>query len=332
MSHRHSRRTFFEIVTGATAALTAGGIARAAGEPESKQTYTYKNLDGCEIKADVFRASTEKNAPVVVWIHGGALIMGSRDGINAALRGRLRDAGYTVVSIDYRLAPETKLPAIIEDVQDACRWVRGEGPALFGIDPDRVAVMGASAGGYLTLMTGFQVKPRPRALVSFAGYGDIAGPWYSRPDAFYRRQPLVSKEEAEGAVGTTVIADGSRSNQRSRFYLYCRQNGLWPKAVTGHDPDAEPAAFDAFCPVRNVTAEYPPTLLVHGTNDTDVPYALSEAMDRELTSKHVSHELITIFEGGHVFQGVDPKRVNQIYDRVLAHLSACLGSKSARTE
>ena len=52
-----------------------------------------------------------------------------------------------VVSIDYRLAPETKLPAIVEDVQDACRWVRERGPKLFRIAPERLAVMGGSAGG-----------------------------------------------------------------------------------------------------------------------------------------------------------------------------------------
>ena len=79
---------------------------------------------------------------------------------------RVAATGFVIVSIDYRLAPETKLPAIIEDVQDAWRWLRQEGPKRFGIDPERMAAAGGSAGGYLTLMTGFCLKPRPRALVS----------------------------------------------------------------------------------------------------------------------------------------------------------------------
>ncbi len=61
----------------------------------------------------------------------------------------------------YRLAPEVKLPAIIEDVHDAFRWLRSEGSAKFHIDPRKVVVSGGSAGGYLTMMTGIAVDPRP---------------------------------------------------------------------------------------------------------------------------------------------------------------------------
>jgi acetyl esterase/lipase len=264
---------------------------------------------------------------VVVWIHGGALIMGHRGGIDRALLRALTEAGYVVVSIDYRLAPETKLPAIVVDVQDACRWVRERGPKLVHIASERLAVMGGSAGGYLTLMTGFRVEPRPKALVSFWGYGDIAGAWYSRPDPFYRSQPLVSEKEARGAVDRAVISEDVGKNDRPRFYLYCRQQGLWPKEVAGHDPDAEPRAFDPFCPLRNVTAAYPPTLLIHGTKDTDVPYEQSETMDRELTRKVVKHELITVLGAGHGLVGVDPAVVAGVRRRVLSFLADHLGSR-----
>ncbi len=57
---------------------------------------------------------------------------------------RLLHAGLTVVAIDHRLAPETKLAAILTDVRDALHWVRAAGPELFGADPGRVALMGAS--------------------------------------------------------------------------------------------------------------------------------------------------------------------------------------------
>jgi acetyl esterase/lipase len=234
--------------------------------------------------------------------------------------GKLLKAGFMVVSVDYRLAPETKLPAILEDVQDACTWVRKKGPELFHADPKQLAVMGGSAGGYLTLATGFRVNPRPKLLVSFWGYGDIAGPWYSRSDPFYSKMPAIPKEEAYQAVGHSVISESSGKNNRARFYLYCRQQGLWPKEVTGHDPDKEPKAFDAWCPIRNVTATYPPTLLIHGTKDTDVPYEQSAMMAQELSRKGIKHDLVTVQDAGHGLAGAKPAVVADVQDRVLAFL------------
>ncbi len=326
MRHRLNRRVFLGLsALGATSWPMPTG-ASDGEEDGRRETYDYKVVDGCRIKLDVHGAPRHGARPVVIWIHGGALIFGHRGGIaqgrsDRALLGALTGAGYVVVSIDYRLAPETKLPAIVEDVQDACRWVCERGPKLFHIAPERLAVMGASAGGYLTLMTGFQVEPRPKALVSFYGYGDIAGAWYSRPDPFYRSVALVSEKEARGAVGHTVISEDPGKNDRSRFYLYCRQQGLWPKEVAGHDPVVEPMAFDSFCPLRNVTAVYPPTLLIHGTKDTDVPCEQSELMDRELARKGVEHNLITVPGGAHGLAGTDPAVLADIRGHILAFLA-----------
>jgi hypothetical protein len=75
------------------------------------------------------------------------MIMGNRSGTNGPFFDNLRKLSCVIVSIDYRLAPETRLPGIIEDVQDAWRWVREHGGQQ-GIDSDRLAVTGASAGGY----------------------------------------------------------------------------------------------------------------------------------------------------------------------------------------
>jgi acetyl esterase/lipase len=302
---------------GAVASATLTAQRPASGGEDGRQTFTYKTVGDCVIKADVYRPSSGKNRPVAVWIHGGALIMGDRRGIDKKLCDALLSAGYVVVSIDYRLAPETKLPAILDDVRDAFAWVGAQASPAWGARGDRIAVLGGSAGGYLTLVTGYLIEPRPAALVSFWGYGDIAGPWYSRPDTFYRRQPLVSEAEARASVGTHVVAEPPPRNNRSRFYLYCRQNGLWPKEVTGHDPDTEPKAFDRFCPARNVNRQYPPTFLIHGTNDTDVPHEQSVLMDRELTRQHVPHEFISVAGAGHGLGGVDPARIAEIHRRVI---------------
>jgi len=288
-----------------------------------KETHTFKNVDGLELKANVHPAPNAENAPAIVWIHGGALIGGTRHGPSEEQLNLYHEEGFALISIDYRLAPETKIAGIIEDVRDAWRWIRSEGPERFGIDPDRMATIGHSAGGYLTLMTGFSVETRPKALASFYGYGDIDGPWYSKPDPFYCKQPAVPKEEAYAAVSGPPLVDIPDGNPRGRFYLYCRQNGLWPQEVAGHDPETEPEAFDPYCPIRNVTSDYPPTLLLHGNNDTDVPYQLSVNMAEELDRKGIEQELVTIEDGRHGFDGdgLGNPTVRDAFDRVMAFLT-----------
>jgi acetyl esterase/lipase len=300
--------------------------------PPSKRTCTYKSVGGCELRADVFAPAAKPRA-VIVWLHGGALIMGSRTNLPHDERDRYLDARYAVVSVDYRLAPETKLPQIIDDLRDAFAWVRTTLPGLLQAQTARLAAVGHSAGGYLALMSGLCVQPPPAALVSFYGYGDIVGPWYSRPDPCYCQQPLVPEEDARRGVGrrcvTETPVDGVSDEDRGRFYLYCRQHGLWPKEVAGRHPDAEAEFFMPYCPVRNVTPDYPPTLLLHGDQDTDVPYEQSVMMTQALRAGGVEHQLVTIRGGGHGFDRACRPEVTASWATVMTFLAEHLSSGTA---
>ena len=88
----------------------------------NKETHIYKETTDCLIKADVY-FNDVREAPVIIYIHGGALIWGSRENINPRQIEIYRKAGFSIVSIDYRLAPETPLNLIVEDVRDALLWV-----------------------------------------------------------------------------------------------------------------------------------------------------------------------------------------------------------------
>lgn len=299
-------------------------LACLAAQDMVKKAYTYKEVGGLRVEVDVHRPDTEEKRPVLVWIHGGALIMGSRGSVPGHLLQLCRKEGFALVSIDYRLAPQVKLPEIIEDLKDALGWVRGKGAELARLDPSKVVVSGGSAGGYLTLMAGVVADPKPAALVAFWGYGDVDGDWYTKPSEFYRRRPLVPREEALKGLGETAVAappDQAQAEARSRYYLYLRQNGLWTREVTGLDPGA---GLDRFCPARSVTAAYPPTLLVHGTEDTDVPYDRSMDMVRSLERAKVAHELVTVPGAGHGLSGVDRKLVEEAnaraHDFIRRHL------------
>jgi acetyl esterase/lipase len=312
----------YGIVAGAV--LLLASLLPAADPPLPKQTYTFKTVRDLKIQADVYRADDTKVRPVVVWIHGGALISGNRKSVPQNLLELCRDEGYALVSIDYRVAPEVKLPEIITDVEDAFRWLRGAGAKEAHLDADGIVVTGGSAGGCLTLMTGVVVRPRPKGLVAYWGYGDVDGEWYMTPSEFYRKQvPLIDKAEAYKGVGGQVITgseDGVDFKVRGRFYHYLRQNGLWTKEVTGFDPTTEKAKLDPYCPVRNISPEYPPTMLVHGTDDTDVPYQLSADMAKELARFKVPHELVTVTGAGHGLAGGDKKAVADAHAKALAFI------------
>lgn len=285
-------------------------------------TYTYKTVGTCAIQADLHRLPTTPSpSAALVYIHGGALINGSRRQLRPWQLNRYLAAGYAVIGIDYRLAPETKLPAIIEDLQDALHWVREQGPTLLGIDPARLAVVGHSAGGYLTLMAGCCVTPRPQALISFYGYGDLVGDWYAKPDPFYCQLPRVTAAESGRHHQGPVITEPYPGRGKEKFYLYCRQNGLWPQEVGGRDPATDPAFFVPYCPVEQVTADYPPTLLLHGDCDTDVPYEQSVLMATVLANQGVTHELITIPDGEHGFDADPAAPVQAAFAQVLNFLA-----------
>jgi dipeptidyl aminopeptidase/acylaminoacyl peptidase len=85
------------------------------------------------------------------------------------------------------------------------------------------------------------------------------------------------------------LSEALDSQKRRLFYLYCRQQGLWPKEVAGINPTTDRSQFDRFCAVQNVTRDYPPTLLLHGDRDTDVPYEQSAQMVAELKRVGVEH-------------------------------------------
>jgi acetyl esterase/lipase len=314
-----------------TGAMAMSPFALGQNQTQARMsTHTYKRVGDLEIKADVHLPPGSGPHPTAVWIHGGALIMGNRAGMDGRIKPRLLDAGYAIVSIDYRLAPETKMPAILEDVQDAFAWLRREGARQMGLDTTRIAVLGGSAGGYLTLATGYRVEPRPTVLVSFWGYGDVLGDWYTKPSPHARHlKSKLAKDEAYRQVSGQPIADArDRKGDGGAFYQYCRQQGIWPSAVSGWDQAKEASRFDPYLPVKNVTAEYPPTYLIHGTVDTDVPYEQSVMMAEQFKKFGVVHELVSIPGGEHGLGGGDPKLIEAAYDGALKFVDRFMRGKT----
>ena len=116
---------------------------------------TYGNVDGIALKMDIYypRISLE-TTPALVYVHGGGWTSGDKGSGDVMLdTPELLSRGYLVASVNYRLAPQYKFPAQIEDVKCAVRFLRANASA-YGIDASRIGVWGGSAGGHLAALLG----------------------------------------------------------------------------------------------------------------------------------------------------------------------------------
>ena len=141
------------------------------------------------------------------------------------------------------------------------------------------------------MLSGAIVKPKPTALVAYWGYGELDGPWTMEHSTHHGEK--ITAEAVAGSLGKKVLTNtDAPADQKPRgtYYRYLRQNGQWGRAVTGMDAVTQKEALAPFCPIRRITSDYPPILMVHGTKDTDVPYSCSVDMVAELTKHGVKHD------------------------------------------
>jgi dipeptidyl aminopeptidase/acylaminoacyl peptidase len=118
-------------------------------------------------------------------------------------------------------------------------------------------------------------------------------------------------------AGAPVANAADREGDGGAYYQTCRQKGLWPLKVTGFDPKTEEEKFTPLMAAKNVTSDYPPTLMIHGTVDTDVPFEQSEIMAREFEKHSVTFELVRVENGEHGLQGANPEDIEAAYAKVL---------------
>lgn len=305
------------------------GLSCVMAEPK-KETVAYKTVEGHEIQADVFYDDSKKGPrPAVVWLHGGGVINGHRESVPAQVRDFASSNGYVLISLDYRLAPETKLPGVVSDLEDAFRWMRGAEGARYGIDSERIAVTGGSAGGFLTLITGFRVKPAPRVLLAFWGYGEILSDWATKPSPHPRHhERKIDAAAVAASLDGPVVSDSRlRKADSVAIYLHGRQSGKWAEYVAGANLIANPEKLWPFLPLKNVEPGFPPTVLIHGTADTDVPFEQSQMLAREFEKHGVLHQLHAIEGGEHGLGGGDPAAIKAAHELAFTFVKGRLESR-----
>ena len=136
--------------------------ARLAAPPPSVGRVDNRivDADGCKVPVRIYwpAASADRVRPGYVHAHGGGFVVGDLDMADTVCRTICRDAGVVVVSVDYRLAPEHKFPAGLDDTIAVMRWVARKGGEN-GIDTRRLAIGGDSAGGNLAIAAALALAP-----------------------------------------------------------------------------------------------------------------------------------------------------------------------------
>ena len=123
-------------------------------------------LDVGGVPARLYRDDDRDAAPVVLYAHGGGWVLGGLETHDGLCRHVAAASGWAVLAVDYRLAPEHPYPAAVDDMAAALAWVRGSGADRHGLNPDRIAVAGDSAGGHLAAVTALRARD---AGISLAG-------------------------------------------------------------------------------------------------------------------------------------------------------------------
>ncbi len=223
------------------------------------------------------KRNTDQPLPVVALIHGGGWVNGDRLGYAAAAIQFARTGDYSSVSVGYRLTKEAHWPAQVYDCKAAIRWIRAHAKE-YNLDPDKIAVMGSSAGGHLSSLIGTSgdvkelegdlgpnttFSSRVQCVVNLCGPEDFT-------------QALMFDKEKKPVLNDPAVI-----------------------GLLGGNYEEKHAEAVAASPVTYVTKDDPPFITFHGSADQRVAYLHAEAIHTSLQKADVPSLLIPITNGGH---------------------------------
>jgi len=197
----------------------AGLLSTAHSAVVAKSNVVYGQADGKPLKLDLCLPDGAGPYASVILVHGGGWIAGDKLGDTKPLLAPLTQAGFAWFTINYRLAPQYRYPACLEDVYTAIRWVKAHA-AEYHLDPARIALLGESAGGQLVEMAAVQGGPDTRvaAVVPFFGPSDLVAQTIARGGLHRDLTSLFGCTTMDTQTIATLCADqGGRGHQRSVY-------------------------------------------------------------------------------------------------------------------
>ncbi|HEY3738968.1 MAG TPA: alpha/beta hydrolase [Bryobacteraceae bacterium] len=259
--------TRFALVLTAATALTSYAL--------DLKDVEYAHPQGKPVLLDLHVPDGPGPFPAAILVHGGGFDEGSKSTNVRPLFEPLANAGFAWFSIDYRLAPVAHLKQSNEDVLSAIAWVKSNA-AKYHVDVRKIVLIGESAGGFLVNYAGTHENPASRvaAVVDFYGPVDY------------------------GRLSLERIAHPERFNMKSINRHASNGGGIHFFEVEQLDT-AGLAKLHAAAPLFAVHRGMAPFLIIHGTNDDQVPFSQTELMREAMKKIGVKCDLITVEGGGH---------------------------------
>lgn len=245
-----------------------------------------RGFQNISLQMDILQPKTEAKKPAILFVTGGGFINANRaNGLQ--LREKLADAGYVVASINYRVAPTATFPQPLEDVKSAIRYLKANADK-FGIDARRVGIVGGSAGGYLSAMTGttsgtntfdkgdnLNFDSTVRCAVDLYGISDPTKIGADFPADVQKKHQSAGATEALWVNGSPVFGG--------------KDGGIL----------ADKEAAEKANPIHYISKSSAPMLLMHGTADTVVSPSQTELLYQALQQKGIESERYVIPHAQH---------------------------------
>lgn len=289
-------------------------LKKASPEPIWEQDIPFRTIPGTDrqLLCDIWRpADGNTSGLAVVYIHGGAWFIWDKDYYTRPFFRSLTAQGHVVMDVSYRLCPEVDFFGMIGDVKHAIAWMK-ENASTYGVDPEKIVLVGGSAGGHLAQMAGYtpghpDLTPEELlstdqsvcGVISFYGFTDLMALWQ------YMNMRIID-DPSPVPVGENLGPQaGMKYFGRMDLFL-----GGWPDAI--------PEMYQLASPVSHVSPDSPPTLLLQGRQDIFCPADATSAQYAKLIEAGVPAVNIVFPYTNHAFDlflpQISPPAQSALYD------------------
>lgn len=228
------------------------------------------------IYGTLYQTSSQQKSttPTIFYIHGGGLIFGQRNDLPTEYIELLTSAGYNLFTIDYPLAPESKLPEILKSIENSLSWFTDHATDTLGLKHNHFILMGRSAGAYLAIYQAVHHQVPAKGLISFYGYFNLNEAAFNVASRYFLTYPKVTISQMNKLTSKHPISQG-KMNERYPIYIGARQQGNWQSLFLSESQSAKDYTID-----KTTLQNLPVTFITAATNDPDVPSRQSKLLHK----------------------------------------------------